>query len=611
MVTRHANALVSGFPKENGEKRVHAHRTATLGLTGRPLRVAITAASVTGFSLFGYDQGLMSSIITSQQFAGSEPGNEGEFPILSASAMSAEYQGGTTACYEIGCFFGALFVLACGDAIGRKPLIMSGMVIFIIGALISTCAYGSHWGLGQFIIGRVISGLGNGFATATIPVWQSEMARPERRGLLVQMEGSVVAIGTMIAYWFDFGLSFINSSIAWRFPVALQIVFALVVLIATTGLPESSRWLVAKGRHDEARTVLARVNRAPEDDPEVERLLSMQQFDAAAAGQSTSFKDLLNRGRTANLQRALIGASTQIGQQLSGCNAAIYYATVLFENIFRNSGQSERAQRVMSTLLGSVFSCVYALFTFPAYYLVDALGRRKLFFLGVCGQGASFFIAFGCLVANASRTNGESASGEGNLQEHFPESVVNQVTEVQKGAAVALFLFIAFFGCSILGLPWIYPPEINPLKTRAQGAALSTCSNWLFNFAVVMFTPIFIAYKDWACYLFFALVNMSWLPVIFFFYPETAGRSLEEIDIIFARAHEENKQPWIVAYQMPKLSDDEIRKEAYRLGLMAHHEGSPGYEGASAGSEKLPQEAASHRSSISELSVNGGPNQQA
>nr|UJH94594.1 Stl1.4 [Starmerella bombicola] len=537
MVTRHAvkyaKAVHEKIPEEH---RPHARRTATLGLRGRPLRVAITAAAVTGFSLFGYDQGMMSSIISAKQFTGEFHGL-----LSSSSEHEAVIQGAVTSCYEIGCFFGALFVLAFGDHMGRKPTILIGCVIFIIGALISTTAYGDHWGLGQFVVGRVTSGVGNGLNTATIPVWQSEMARPERRGILVQMEGSVVAIGTMIAYWFDFGLSFINNSIAWRFPVALQIVFALAVLLATSGLPESSRWLVAKGRHDEARQVIANVNNLPEDHEDVEYILSMQQFDAASAGEQVQFADLFSRGRTSYFQRMVIGASTQIGQQLSGCNAAIYYATVLFEQIFRHSGKSERATRILSLILGAVFSSVYALFTFPAYYLIDALGRRKLFMLGITGQAASFFISFGCLV--------------------------HDTTQNEKGAAVGLFLFIAFFGMSILGLPWIYPPEINPLKTRTHATAVSTCSNWLFNFAVVMFTPVFISYKNWACYLFFALVNCAWLPIVFFFYPETAGRSLEEIDIIFARAHEENKMPWVVASQMPKLSNDEIRSEAGRLGI--------------------------------------------
>lgn len=541
MVTQHARQYARDLKdKIPEERKPHAKRTATLGLKGRPLRVAITASAVTGFSLFGYDQGLMSSIITSKQFA------HDEFPVLTDDTRySKEHQsvmqGGVTACYEIGCFFGALWVLAFGERWGRKPTILVGCTVFIIGAVISTTAYGHHWGLGQFIIGRVICGIGNGLNTATIPVWQSEMARPERRGLLVQMEGSVVAIGTMVAYWFDFGLSFINTSIAWRFPVALQIVFALGVVLATSGLPESSRWLVAKGRHDEARSVLASVNNLPEDHPDVEKLLAEQQFDAAKSGDAMVLKDLLNRGKGAYLQRTLIGASTQIGQQLSGCNAAIYYATVLFEKIFILSGKTPRAQRILSLLLGAVFSCVYALFTFPAYYLVDALGRRNLFMVGVSGQAASFFIAMGCLI--------------------------KKTEENEKGAAVGLFLFIAFFGMSILGLPWIYPPEINPLKTRTAATAISTCSNWLFNFAVVMFTPVFIEQADWGCYLFFALINCIWLPIIFFFYPETAGRSLEEIDIIFAVAHDEKKWPFIVAHQMPKLSPEEVRNEANRLGI--------------------------------------------
>lgn len=576
MVTRHARAYAQNIKDSIPEdKRPHAQRTATLGLSGRPLRVAITASAVTGFSLFGYDQGLMSSIITAPQFTS-------EFHGLTEGSDEHQsvIQGAVVACYEIGCFFGALFVLAFGERMGRKPTILFGCSVFIAGALISTTAYGAHWGLGQFVVGRVICGIGNGLNTATIPVWQSEMARPERRGLLVSMEGSVVAIGTMIAYWFDFGLSFINNSIAWRFPVALQLVFAILVVMATAGLPESSRWLVAQGRHDEARTVIARVHNLPEDHEDVEYILSNQQFDAAASGDKMRFSDLFTRGKTAYFSRMMIGASCQIGQQLSGCNAAIYYATVLFAQIFESdNSRSKRAIRILSLLLGAVFASVYALFTFPAYYLVDAMGRRNLFLFGITGQAISFFITFACLKARSAQ----------NI----------------KGGAVGLFLFIAFFGVSILGLPWVYPPEINPLKTRTAATAISTCANWLFNFGVVMFTPVFIQYKDWACYLFFALINCAWLPIAFFFYPETAGRSLEEIDIIFAVAHDEGKLPFIVAHSMPHLTNEEVRAEAKRLGLSL--DDTPYDENTSEGS--VPKRRASTSSSISALSdVSSPPN---
>jgi len=141
-----------------------------------------------------------------------------------------------------------------------------------------------------------------------------------------------------------------------------------------------------------------------------------------------------------------------------------------------------------------------------------------------------------------------------------------------KGAAVGLFTYIAFFGATWLPLPWLYPAEINPIKTRARANAVSTCSNWLFNFAVVMFTPPMLANIGWGTYLFFAAMNAIFFPIIYFFYPETKQRSLEEIDIIFAKGYMENMSYVTAAQQLPYLSDEEIDAKAREYGFNSDDE---------------------------------------
>ncbi|RKP31741.1 general substrate transporter [Metschnikowia bicuspidata] len=508
-------------------------RTATFGLNDRALRLAITITAVVGFSLFGYNQGLMAGIITGSQF-------NHEFPATDMSRGEKRHvtviQGAVVSCYELGCFFGALFALFRGDHFGRKPIIMTGSVVIILGVLISVNTFRAHWCLGQFVIGRVITGLGNGLNTATIPIWQSEMSRAENRGRLVTFEGSMIAVGTLIAYWLDFGLSFVNSSIQWRFPVAFQIVFALVLLTGITNLPESPRWLVSKNRKDEAMEVLSKLNGVSVDSDEVYAEITVVQDAVQRFLQSqVGFKDLFSGGRTQHFQRMVIGASTQFFQQFTGCNAAIYYSTVLFETTIFSG------QRRLSLILGGVFATVYAFSTIPAFFLIDTFGRRNLFLVGALGQGVSFAISFACLIIPTA--------------------------ENAKGAAVGIFLFIAFFAFTILPLPWIYPPEINPMRTRTIATAISTCTNWITNFGVVMFTPIFMDTSAWGAYLFFTIMNFLFVPIIFFFYPETAGRSLEEIDIIFAKAHADGCQPWRVAATLPKLSFKEIEAQGTQLGL--------------------------------------------
>ncbi|KAE8326901.1 sugar transporter STL1 [Aspergillus sergii] len=516
--------------------------TTNSGLRGRKLRWAITFTSVVGFSLFGYDQGLMSGIMQGTSFVG-------EFPVLNKNLPGnneehvSVLQGAVNSCYELGCFFGAIFTLCFGQRTGRTPLLVTGGVLMVIGTVLSTAAFGESWGLGQFVIGRVVSGLGNGMDTATIPVWQSECSRAHNRGFLVCFEGAIIAVGTLIAYWIDFGLSYTKSSVQWRFPVAFQILFAIFVIIGALMLPESPRWFIMQGKDLEALQVMAQLNDSSEDAEDVLHDFNLMKADmkAAEAQESTSsWKTLFTFGKTQEFQRMLIGCSGQFFQQFTGCNAAIYYSTLLFENNLHMDHQ-------MALIIGGVFSTVYAIATIPSFFMVERVGRRNLFLIGYLGQGLSFIITMGCLI--------------------------HGTTETAKGAAVGIFLFICFFAFTTLPLPWIYPPEINPLRTRTMAASASTCTNWINNFAVVMFTPVFASQSPWGLYLFFALVNFVAIPFTYFFYVETAGRDLEEIDIIFAKAHIENKWPFQVAQQLPKLSIEQIGQMQVELGLTTtdHH----------------------------------------
>ncbi|KAI9373028.1 general substrate transporter [Aspergillus egyptiacus] len=532
--------------------------TTTSGLTGKPLSFAITFTAVMGFSLFGYNQGMMSGLIAGTEFVK-------EFPTLALpqdpTAQEEHdinvYRGAVTACYELGCFFGALFSMFYGEAIGRSRLIFSGALVLIIGAVISAAAHGAHWGLGTFVVGRVVSGLGNGLNTATIPVWQSECSASHNRGLLVCFEGAMIAVGTFIAYWVVFGLSYVDFSVQWRFPVALQCFFALIVMAGAMMLPDSPRWFVMRGHDKEAIEILSRLKRESPDSDVVLKEFNFMKADVEMTRASQAgFKVIFTGGKTQEFQRLLLGCAGQFFQQFTGCNAAIYYSTLLFE-------ENLQLEKRLALIMGGVFASVYALATIPSFFMIEKVGRRKLYLIGFLGQGLSFVITFACLI--------------------------NPTKENSKGAIVGIFLFITFFAFTLLPLPWIYPPEINPLRTRTAGAAASTCTNWICNFAVVMFTPLFAATSGWGVYLFFALVNFVGVPVAYFGIVETAGRELEEVDIIYAKAHVEKRMPFRVGNTMPKLSLEEITQQSRELGLDVNspvHQGELGISSGDSSNEK-------------------------
>ncbi|XDG04915.1 hypothetical protein ABKA04_004530 [Annulohypoxylon sp. FPYF3050] len=500
------------------------------GTSGKRLQNLITAVATTDFLLFGYDQGVMSGIISAPAFTA-------DFPEVNGDST---YEGFVVSIYAVGCFLGACFILSFGDHLGRRKSIFLGASIMIIGVIIQVCSQPTGAGGGptaQFIIGRCITGIGNGINTSTVPTYQADHSH--NRGKLICIEGGNVAIGTLIAYWIDYGCTYGPHAFVWRFPIAFQCVFALVVICLMTQLPESPRWLLTKDRNEEAATVLAALNGERRDDPAVQTQVAVIVDAIRASGHEggvTSMKDLFTNGPTQHLRRLLLGASSQMMQQLSGCNAVIYYFPILFQTSIGTSHN-------LALLLGGVNMIVYSIFATTSWFAVERIGRRKLYLIGTVGQCLSMVLTFGALIPGTE--------------------------EAAKGAAVGLFTYIAFFGATWLPLPWLYPAEINPLKTRAKANATSTVSNWLWNFFIVMITPVLLSNtgeSGWGTYLFFAILNAIFFPIIYFLYPETAGRTLEEIDVIFAKGHAEKISYVKAAQELPRLTETEVREKAREYG---------------------------------------------
>lgn len=355
----------------------------------------------------------------------------------------------------------------------------------IIGVLIQVTSFKGHVPLAQFCVGRVVTGVGNGMNTSTIPTYQAECSRSSNRGLLICIEGSTVAIGTLISYWIDFGASYGPPDLTWRFPIAFQIVFGIFIIASLAVLPESPRWLFIRERYEEGETVIAALAAKAINHPDVQlqktiildsimacvstlapcfhsTFLSPHHTDLYSSGQaskSTPISAVFTGGKTQHFRRMLLGCSSQFFQQIGGCNAVIYYLPVLFKD---SLGQND----FMSMVLGGVNMIVYSIFACMSWFLIERVGRRKLFLAGTLGQCLSMVLTFGCLIPGRP--------------------------DPAKGAAVGLFIYIASFGATWLPLPWLYPAEISPIKTRAKANAISTCTNWLFNFLIVMVTPIMV-----------------------------------------------------------------------------------------------------------------------
>ncbi|KAG7908130.1 hypothetical protein KL906_003547 [Ogataea polymorpha] len=478
------------------------------GLRGPRLGHAVAFVAGVGFLLFGYDQGVMGSLLTLPSFIQTFPEMDTVSDWLTDAEKShnSTIQGVAVSLYEIGCMFGALATIFFGDRLGRIKIVFYGAIIMVIGAIIQAASFG----LAQFIVGRIVTGVGNGFITATLPMWLSECAKPEQRGPLLMLEGMEVTGGIALSYWIDFGFYFAKGEVSWRFPIAFQIVFALIPIALILKLPESPRWLIKKNRLDEGKQVLAALFDTTPDDEYVTQLTAevVVSLEVDNSGHG-SFRRLFTNGREKHFHRAMLGYWNQVMGQISGINIITYYAGTIYET---SIGLSSLNSRILAAANGTE----YFLAAWFAFFTIERVGRRRLMIWGTTGQFLTMGILTGC-VWGAEHGNSKAAIA----------------------AAVFLFVFNSCFAVGWLSMNWLYPAEITALSTRLPANALSTSANWSFNFMVVMITPI--AFNNIKCYtyLIFCAINFLMIFVVYFLYPETKGRSLEEIDLFF-----EKSNPW-------------------------------------------------------------------
>ncbi len=143
-----------------------------------------------------------------------------------------------TAIYNVGCFLGAVSATWVGGKLGRKRSVLLGIAIMTIGAILQTTSYS----VPQMIVARIVSGIGNGINSSTVPVWQTETAPARLKGKLVILQNALLLVGFSISNWINYGLAFVDGPVSWRFPLAFQLVFIIMIFLIIPWLPESPRY---------------------------------------------------------------------------------------------------------------------------------------------------------------------------------------------------------------------------------------------------------------------------------------------------------------------------------------------------------------------------------
>jgi sugar porter (SP) family MFS transporter len=443
---------------------------------GHAMRMVIATAAIAGLGglLFGYDTGVIASALLFIE------------PDFGLSSFGS---GLVVAAVPVGAVVGAAFAGRLSDEYGRRILIIGSAIVFIIGSLGSAAA-----GSEALLVGaRIIVGTAIGLASATAPVYISEVSPPNVRGRLVSFFQLAITIGLVIAYCV--GLIF-EPTDAWRWMLGLGAVPAFFLLVGMLRMPQSPRWLVMAGRGYEAKAVLETIR---EDDP-AKIDAELDEITEGIVEEPGGWRDLLDPAVKAAL---VVGVGLACLQQVSGINTVIYFAPTIVGYTGIDSASA-------SILAAVAIGVVNVGMTLVAIRLLDRAGRRPLLLWG----SAIMALALSMLAVVFILGSGSTAG-----------SLV---------AIASLMLYVGAFAVSLGPIFWLINSEIYPLRVRSKAAAIGTMANWFFNFLVSLtFLLLIDALGNGGAFFFYSAICV----VTFFFclrlVPETKGKHLEDIQAVF------------------------------------------------------------------------------
>ncbi|KAK8120609.1 general substrate transporter [Apiospora kogelbergensis] len=466
------------------------------GLTGAALARMQTALIVApAFILFGYNQAGLGGLLTESDWVKTFPEIDTVHAKGAEKSAKSTIQGVVVAVFVIGALFGSLSCSWSGDRFGRRNVIFFAAVCTLIGEILEA----SSFGLAQFIVGRIIIGAGVGQLSSIVPVWLSETSGAKNRGQAVVVSGLFICLGYVLESWIDLGFfEFKDGPVTWRPPIAIAIFFSLVLMASVYFFPESPRWLVLKGRVEEARPIVATLRGHPMDSIEVTSEISGIEYSLEETSRSAvKLTDMLKMGEDKLAYRFGLCLLLQFYQQMSGSNLISVYATILFQN---NLGLGSELSRVLS---GGALTWKF-LASFVAFFTIDRFGRRALFIVSGVGMAC-------CMLPPDNRA-------------------------AMIAAGCFIYLYNTFVPIGFLGANFLYCTEIAPIRLRVAMSSISTANHWLWNFVVAMVTPVAINTIGWQYYIVFAVVSACIPVTVYFLFPETMGRNLEEIDMMFKDA---------------------------------------------------------------------------
>lgn len=423
---------------------------------GRSFAIA-AVASLAGL-LFGFDTAVISGVTAA---------------LRTEFALGATSLGFTVAVALLGTFVGAILAGPAGDRLGGRDALKIVGLLFALASL--GCAFAPD--VTVFACSRFILGIAVGGASVLAPVYIAEVATAEKRGLMVGLFQYNIVFGILLAYLSNLAVGqLVTDDTAWRWKVGVAALPSSVFLVALFFIPQSARWLAARGRMDEAQESQRRTG-------------STENLGTSDANRSTGSRLSWAKHRKPILLALLLA----FFNQFTGINAILYY----MNDIFAAAGFGNVSGDVQSVIVG----LANLIATIVGINLIDRLGRKKL-------------LVSGAVVMTVALT---------------AVAVVMQ-TGMGRGALLYLLIvYISAFACSQGAVIWVYLAEIFPTDVRSKGQSVGSATHWLINFGITLVFPQVAAMSTGLPFLVFAAVTFAQIIVVSRFFPETKGTSLEDI----------------------------------------------------------------------------------
>ena len=386
----------------------------------------------------------------------------------------------------IGAALGAILNGRLADIMGRKKIILITAIIFFIGSIL--CGIAPN--VIVLMLSRFIVGFAIGIITFSAPLYLSEISPEKIRGALVSMFQLAITMGILFSYLSNAFFAHFYSS--WRLMLLIGVVPALILAIGISFMPDTPRWYVLKGRFDEAKTVLEKLQPDIDSNKEIEKIKSL--VYTSSEKEKFQFKKWM-------MFPLIVGVGGMFVQQWTGINTIIYYAPT----ILQQAGFGDNLGAIYATIGIGV---VNFLMTFVAIFSTDKIGRKPLLYIGLVGMAICLF-----MLACSFKYTGLL----GDNAKFF--------------ALLSTVLYIMFFAMSLGPVMILLVSEVFPLRIRGAMMSISMMSNFVFNFTVSLsFLPMLKIFGEFKTFTLFAILSILSIAFVKYVIPETKGITLEEIE---------------------------------------------------------------------------------